>query len=57
MQQAHELQGIIERQVRELASSVLGEPHRPTLDRPPEADVSVRLISPHQVTRAQLGQG
>jgi hypothetical protein len=40
-----ELQRILERQVREFASGVLGHPQRPTLDRSAEADLSVRLRS------------
>ena len=38
-----ELQKILERQVRELASGVLSEPERSTLDRSAEANVSVGL--------------
>lgn len=38
-----ELQRVLEREVRQLASGVLGHPQRPALDRPTEADVSVGL--------------
>ena len=38
-----ELQRILERQVRELASGVLGQPQCSAFDRSAEADVSVRL--------------
>jgi hypothetical protein len=38
-----ELEGVIEREVRELACCVLGEPECATLDRSAEANVSVRL--------------
>ena len=38
-----ELERILERQVRELASGILGGPERPALDGSPEADVSMRL--------------
>jgi hypothetical protein len=38
-----ELQSILERQVRQLAGGVLGEPECATLDRAAEADVSVGL--------------
>ena len=37
----HKLQRVLERQIRELASGVLGEPERPPVDRPAEADVSM----------------
>src|SRR5262245_33620132 len=39
----HELKGIVQREVRELASRVLGEPEGPTLDRTAEADLRVGL--------------
>ncbi len=39
----HELQRVLERQVRKLASSVLGQPQRSALDRSAEADVRVGL--------------
>ena len=39
----HELQRVLERKVRELASSVLGHPQRSTLDRSAEAGVGVCL--------------
>ena len=37
------LQGVLERKVRQLASSVLGHPQSPALDRPAETGVRVRL--------------
>jgi hypothetical protein len=39
----HKLQGVLERQVRELASGVLGHPQGAALDCSPKADVGVRL--------------
>ena len=39
----HELQRVLERQVRELASGVLGQPESSALDCSAEADVSVGL--------------
>jgi len=38
-----QLEQVLERQVRELAGGVLGEPQRPPLDRSAEADVGVGL--------------
>jgi len=39
----HKLQRVLERQIRELAGGVLGQPQRPALDRTAEADVRVWL--------------
>jgi hypothetical protein len=39
----HEPQRVLERQVRELAGRVLGEPKRSALDRSAEANMRVRL--------------
>ena len=41
--QVDELQGILEREVRQLAGGVLGQPECSALDRASEADVGVRL--------------
>jgi hypothetical protein len=38
-----ELERVLEREVRELARSILGEPERSALDRSAEADVRVGL--------------
>jgi hypothetical protein len=50
----HELQRILKRQVRELARRVLGEPERPSLDRAPEANLSVRLCGHERMFSRQL---
>src|SRR5262249_23666870 len=56
--QVDELQGIPERQIRQLARRVLSQPQRPSLDRATEADVGVglrgqeRMFSWTQVTSA-----
>jgi hypothetical protein len=39
----HELQRVLERQVRKLAGRVLGQPESSALDRTPEPDASVGL--------------
>jgi hypothetical protein len=41
--QVHELRGIFKRQVRHLASGILGEPERTALDCPAEADLGAGL--------------
>lgn len=53
----HELQRVFERQVRELAGGVLGKPERSALDRPAEADVSVRLRGHYESRLAQFTLG
>ena len=40
----HELERVLERQVRELASGVLGQLQRPSLDRSAEADVRTLVL-------------
>ena len=54
----HELQRVLERQVRELASGVLSQPECSALDRSAEADVSVGLgghknVCSHDVVRGR----
>jgi hypothetical protein len=52
----NELEQIFEREIRQLASGVLSEPQRPSLDCPLEADVGVglggqeRMFSPLEVS-------
>ena len=50
----HELQRVLERQVRKLASRVLGQPQRSALDGYAEANVRVRLSGQERMF-ARLG--